>query len=54
MKLDAKQQTNIFVKMEKVRNKWFDFIQTSFLSRDFKEKHIQLINPPMQPPTFQS
>jgi len=44
MKLDAKQQTNIFAKMEKVRNKWFDFIQISFLSPDFKEKYIQLIN----------
>jgi len=44
MKLDAKQQANIFAKMEKVRNKWFDFIQISFLSPDFKEKYIQLIN----------
>jgi len=44
MKLDAKQQANIFAKMEKVRNKWIDFIQISFLSLDFKEKYIQLIN----------
>jgi len=44
MKLDAKQQANIFAKMEKIRNKWFDFIQISFLSPDFKEKYIQLIN----------
>lgn len=44
MKLDAKQQANIFAKMEKVRNKWIDFIQISFLSTDFKEKYIQLIN----------
>lgn len=44
MKLDARQQTNIFTKMEKVRNKWIDFIQISFLSPDFKEKYIQLIN----------
>ncbi len=44
MKLDAKQQANIFAKMEKVKNKWFDFIQISFLSSDFKEKYIQLIN----------
>ncbi|MCX6307393.1 MAG: HipA domain-containing protein [Bacteroidia bacterium] len=44
MKLDAKQQANIFAKMDKVRNKWFDFIQISFLSPDFKEKYIQLIN----------
>lgn len=44
MKLDAKQQANIFAKMEKVRNKWIDFIQISFLSVDFKEKYMQLIN----------
>lgn len=44
MKLDAKQQTNIFAKMEKVRNKWIDFIQISFLSSDLKEKYIQLIS----------
>lgn len=44
MKLDARQQTNIFAKMEKVRNKWIDFIQISFISPDFKEKYIQLIN----------
>jgi serine/threonine-protein kinase HipA len=44
MKLDTKQQANIFVKMEKFRNKWIDFIQISFLSPDFKEKYIQLIN----------
>jgi len=44
MKLDTRQQTNIFTKMEKVRNKWIDFIQISFLSSDFKEKYIQLIN----------
>ena len=44
MKLDAKQQANIFAKMDKVRNKWIDFIQISFLSPDFKEKYIQLIN----------
>lgn len=44
MKLDAKQQTNIFAKMAKVKDKWIDFIQISFLSPDFKEKYIQLIN----------
>ena len=44
MKLDAKQQANIFRKMEKVKNKWVDFIQVSFLSSDFKEKYIQLLN----------
>ena len=44
MKLDAKQQANIFLKMEKTRDKWINFIQISFLSPDFKKKYIQLIN----------
>jgi serine/threonine-protein kinase HipA len=44
MKLDAKQQTNIFRKMEKVKTKWVDFIRVSFVSSDFKEKYIQLLN----------
>lgn len=44
LNLDDKQQINIFKKMEKIRNKWFDFIQISFLSPDFKEKYIKLIN----------
>ncbi|MDO9152586.1 MAG: HipA domain-containing protein [Paludibacter sp.] len=44
LKLDTKQQTNIFSKMEKAKNKWIDFIQISFLSADFKEKYIQINN----------
>ncbi|MFT3752862.1 MAG: HipA domain-containing protein [Paludibacter sp.] len=44
MTLDAKQQANIFSKMEKAKTKWIAFIQRSFLSQDFKEKYIQLIN----------
>jgi len=44
MKLNAKQQNNIFAKMENIKNKWIDFIQISFLSSNFKEKYIQLIN----------
>jgi len=44
LKLDPKQQSNLFSKMEKVRNKWIDFVQISFLSADFKDKYIQLIN----------
>jgi len=44
MKLDARQQANIFAKMEKALNKWLDFIQISFISPDFKEKYIQLLN----------
>lgn len=44
MKLDAKQQSNIFSKMEKSKEKWKAFIQISFLTTDFKEKFIQLID----------
>jgi len=44
MKLDTKQQANIFRKMETVKNKWVDFIQLSFSSSDFKEKYIELLN----------
>ncbi len=43
LKLDAKQQANIFSKMEKVKEKWLAFIQTSFLSKDFKRQYTQLI-----------
>ncbi len=44
LKLDDKQQANLFSKMGKARNKWIEFIQISFLSTDFKDKYIQLIN----------
>ena len=44
MKLDSRQQANIFSKMEKARSKWLEFIQLSFLTPDFKEKYIELIN----------
>ncbi len=43
MKLDAKQQANIFLKMEKAKAKWIEFIQISFLSPDFRDKYVQLI-----------
>jgi serine/threonine-protein kinase HipA len=36
MKLDSRQQANIFAKMENARSKWVDFIQISFLTPDFK------------------
>jgi serine/threonine-protein kinase HipA len=44
LNLDAKQQANLFSKMKKAKEKWIEFIQLSFLSTDFKEKYIQLIN----------
>jgi len=42
-KLDAKQQANIFQKMEKAKPSWFECIQSSFLSPNFKNQYIQLI-----------
>lgn len=44
LKLDAKQQANLFSKMVKASNKWIEFVQISFLSDDFKDKYIQIIN----------
>ncbi|AXE17855.1 type II toxin-antitoxin system HipA family toxin [Runella rosea] len=43
LKLEVKQQENIFKKMEKVKEKWMEYIAISFLSPDFKEAFIQLI-----------
>ena len=41
--LDAKQQENIFRKMEWAHSLWLDFIDTSFLSADFKKRYKELI-----------
>ncbi len=43
LKLDTKQQQNIFKKMEQAKDKWMEFIDISFLSDDFKEKYKHLI-----------
>jgi serine/threonine-protein kinase HipA len=43
LKLDVKQQENIFKKMEKAKDKWMEFIDFSFASTDFKERYKQLI-----------
>jgi len=43
LKLEAKQQENIFKKMEKAKDKWMEYIAISFLSPDFKEAFVQLI-----------
>ena len=37
LNLDAKQQENLFNKMTKAREAWMDFIDLSFLSKEFKE-----------------
>lgn len=43
LKLDPKQQENIFNKMERVKNKWMEFIDISFLSDDYKQMYKHLI-----------
>ena len=44
LNLEAKQQENIFRKMEKAKVKWMDFMDTSFMSNDFKVALKKLIN----------
>ena len=44
LKLDARQQANIFAKMERAKPKLIEFIRISFLSPVFKENYIELIN----------
>jgi serine/threonine-protein kinase HipA len=43
-KLNDKQQENIFTKMEKAIPKWFDFIEQSFISKEFKERYKEMID----------
>jgi serine/threonine-protein kinase HipA len=43
LKLDEKQQINIFNKMIKSQQAWMDRIKISFLSQDLKDKYIRLI-----------
>ena len=43
-KLEAKQQQNIFKKMETAKDKWLEFIEISFLSREFKNAYKELIH----------
>ncbi len=43
MKLEIKQQENIFKKMEEAKKNWFDFIDISFLSKTFKADYKELI-----------
>lgn len=44
LKLDNKQQENIFIKMEKSKIKWMEFIDVSFINKDFKNAYKDLIN----------
>jgi serine/threonine-protein kinase HipA len=43
LKLDVKQQENIFRKMQKAKDNWMEFIDISFLSEEFKLLYKQLI-----------
>ncbi len=43
LKLDEKQQENIFIKMEKAKSKWMEQIDISFLSDEFKEQYKVIV-----------
>jgi serine/threonine-protein kinase HipA len=43
LKLDKKQQENIFKKMEKAKPKWLEFISISFLKKELKNSYKKLI-----------
>lgn len=43
LKLDEKQQENIFIKMEKAKSKWMEQIEISFMSDDFKNQYKEII-----------
>lgn len=43
LKLDVKQQENIFKKMERSKDKWMEFIDISFITDDFKKMYKHLI-----------
>jgi len=44
LKLDPKQQENIFSKMEKAKDKWNGFIDRSFMSDEFKVAYKELLH----------
>jgi len=44
LKLDEKQQANIFKKMIKAKQAWMEMIEISFLSREFKDQYVDLLN----------
>jgi serine/threonine-protein kinase HipA len=43
LKVDEKQQQNIFTKMEKARHKWIEQIDNSFLTEEFKKQYKQIL-----------
>jgi serine/threonine-protein kinase HipA len=44
IKLEEKQQENIFNKMLNAKPKWLELIELSFLSDEMKQKYIELLN----------
>jgi serine/threonine-protein kinase HipA len=44
LKVDEKQQRNIFNKLEKALPKWLNLIDASFLSNEFKEQYKSIIH----------
>ncbi|MDQ1090525.1 HipA domain-containing protein [Siphonobacter sp. SORGH_AS_1065] len=44
LKIEERQQTNIFKKMEKAFPQWLHQIEISFLSEDFKEQYRQIMS----------
>jgi serine/threonine-protein kinase HipA len=44
LKVDEKQQRNIFNKLEKALPKWLTLIDASFLSNEFKEQYKSIIH----------
>lgn len=44
LKLDEKQQQNIFIKMEKAKPKWMEQIDRSFMTDDFKSQYKLIVN----------
>jgi len=43
LKVDEKQQQNIFSKMERAKPNWIKLIEKCFLSEDFKVRYIQIL-----------
>jgi serine/threonine-protein kinase HipA len=48
LKLDAKQQDNIFKKMIQAKSAWIEMINVSFLTDEFKEQYTGLLEERMQ------
>jgi serine/threonine-protein kinase HipA len=44
LRLDKKQQDNIFKKMIKAKTAWIEMIEVSFLSQEFKDQFVELLN----------